>query len=472
MKYREEIHDYIQSKKPEIIETLKELVKIPSVRREAEENAPFGKECARVLEFTEKLYQDNGFETDLDQNGGYLLSYYGEGKKTLGIFAHTDVVPVSDDWKLTSPFQPIEKDGFLVGRGTLDDKSAVVASLYCAKIIKELQIPFNSRLIMFSGANEESGMEDIKNYVSKHTPPDFSLVADTAFPLYRGNKGMLLFNAVCNSSLSGIKAITGSNAKGAILGKIKVVFDYNEELYQDLKANESEFIFVVRKDDDIVLEAVGISKHTALPEGSLNAGGLAFKIMSNCEYFSEENRKQFKFLASLLSHYYGEAMGVENYDPEFGKLTLVNDMVEIKDGKLDLHFNMRFGAMVNTDELKETIVNEFSKNDFKIHFEREENAKITEIDNPMLQVCLETYKSFTGDTSAETYVNAGETYAVHLPCAVEIGTTTRWGAPNGLPEGHGAVHQPDECISIEGFLGAIELTTLMLLACDKELQKS
>lgn len=469
MQYKEQIHNYVQNHKEEIIETLKELIKIPSVRGEAEENAPFGKECAKALEFTENLYKENGFKTELDQEGGYLLSYYGEGDKSLGIFAHADVVPVSDDWRLTSPFEPIEKDGFLVGRGTLDDKSAVVASLYCAKIIKELQIPFNSRLIMFSGVNEESGMEDIKNYVSKHTPPDFSLVADTAFPLYRGNKGVLLFNAVCNSSLSGIKAVTGSNARGAILGKIKVVFDYNEKLYQDLKANENDFIFVVRKDADIVLEAVGISKHTALPEGSLNAGGLAFKIISNCEYFSEENCKQFKFLANLLSHYYGEAMGVENYDPEFGKLTFVNDIVEIKDGKLDLHFNMRFGAMVNTDELKETIVNEFSKNDFKIHFEHEANAKITEIDNPMLQVCLETYKSFTGSTSAKAYVNAGGTYARYLPCAAEIGTSLNGGKrPFDLPAGHGSVHQPDESISIDGLLNAIELTMLMLLECDKQ----
>ena len=160
MQYKVQIHNYVQNHKDEIIETLKELVKIPSVRGEAEENAPFGKECAKVLEFTENLYKENGFKTELDQEGGYLLSYYGEGDKSLGIFAHADVVPVSDDWRLTSPFEPIEKDGFLVGRGTLDDKSAVVASLYCAKIIKELQIPFKSRLIIFSGANEESGMED------------------------------------------------------------------------------------------------------------------------------------------------------------------------------------------------------------------------------------------------------------------------------------------------------------------------
>ena len=86
------------------------------------------------------LIKKNGFETDLKQNGGYLLSYFGTGEKSLGIFAHADVVPVSDDWLFTKPFEPMEKGGCIIGRGALDDKSAVVLSLYCAKILKELNI--------------------------------------------------------------------------------------------------------------------------------------------------------------------------------------------------------------------------------------------------------------------------------------------------------------------------------------------
>ena len=117
MQYKVQIHNYVQNHKDEIVETLKELIKIPSVRSEVEENAPFGKECARLLRLIEQLYKDNGFETELDSNGGYLLSYYGKGEKTLGIFAHADVVPGGNDWALTAPFEPLEQDGFIIGRG-------------------------------------------------------------------------------------------------------------------------------------------------------------------------------------------------------------------------------------------------------------------------------------------------------------------------------------------------------------------
>lgn len=105
-----------------------------------------------------------------------------ETEKTLGLFAHADVVEVSDDWVHTAPFEPLEKEGYLIGRGVLNDKSAVVISLYCAKILKELNIPFNSKLVMFTGSNEETGMEDVENYVKTHAAPDFSLACDTAFP--------------------------------------------------------------------------------------------------------------------------------------------------------------------------------------------------------------------------------------------------------------------------------------------------
>lgn len=133
--YKKQIHDYILKNKVEIVEVFKEIVRIPSVRGEITPGAPFGKACADVLEYTEKLYRENGFETEYDREGGYLLSNYGNGTKSLGLFAHADVVPVGNDWVLTKPFVPIEKDGFLIGRGVLDDKSAIVISLYCAKML-------------------------------------------------------------------------------------------------------------------------------------------------------------------------------------------------------------------------------------------------------------------------------------------------------------------------------------------------
>lgn len=443
MKYREEIHNYIQTHKKKIVEILKELVKIPSVCDEAGENAPFGKECAKVLEFTQELYKKSGFETELDRSGGYLLSYFGEGEKSIGLFAHADVVPVSDDWIYTKPFEPIEKDGCIIGRGTLDNKSAIVISLYCAKMLKELNIPFNSRLVMFTGANEESGMGDIKNYISKHTPPDFSLVADTGFPAYRGDKGILHFVATSSFPLKEIDDFRGGTAFNIILGE------------------------ATAKYKNQVLTEKGISKHGALPEGSVNAGYLLAKKFLEDEELCKEDKEQIKFVADTLEKYYGEVFGIENNDSVFGKLTCTNGIIKTSDRKLSLCFDMRYGMSVDIEEAKEKIVEYFAENGWSVEFVRQQNPFCVPEDNIFLLVCLKTYKSFVNAENVSAHINAGGTYAAHLPCAIEIGTSLNQSKSFNLPSGHGGAHQPDEYINIDGLLSAIELTSLMLLECDK-----
>ena len=90
-------------------------------------------------------------------------------------------------------------------------------------------------------------------------------------------------------------------------------------------------------------------------------------------------------------------------------------------------------------------------------------------DHPMLRALMDVYMKYTGKTDAKMHVNAGGTYGQLLPCAAEIGTAIGGGKRTfALPTGHGHVHQPDECISIDGLLNAIELTMLMLLECDKQ----
>jgi acetylornithine deacetylase/succinyl-diaminopimelate desuccinylase-like protein len=44
--------------------------------------------------------------------------------------------------------------------------------------------------------------------------------------------------------------------------------------------------------------------------------------------------------------------------------------------------------------------------------------------------------------------------------------STKYPSVNLAP-GHGAAHQPDEALSIEGLLEALEITVKMLIECDK-----
>ncbi|MDZ7414333.1 MAG: ArgE/DapE family deacylase [candidate division KSB1 bacterium] len=60
----------------------------------------------------------------------------GEGPCRLLVACHMDVVPPGEGWE-TDPFDPVEKEGFLYGRGVLDNKGPLAASLVAARALKE-----------------------------------------------------------------------------------------------------------------------------------------------------------------------------------------------------------------------------------------------------------------------------------------------------------------------------------------------
>lgn len=443
MRYKEEIHNYVQEHTREIIDTLKELVRIPSVRGAAEEHAPFGKECARMLEYICDLYERNGFKTEFEADDGYLLSYFGKGEKSLGLFAHSDVVPISDDWHFTDPFKPIEKDGFIIGRGTSDDKAAVVISLYCAKMLKELNIPFDSKLVMFTGSNEETGMEDMANYLKAHIPPDFSLVCDSGFPMYCGDKSNIQFVASSNVLLKDITEFCGGNDFNISLGKASAKIG-----------------------EETVMEN-GISRHGALPEGSVNAGYLLSKKLSNMSELCESDRKQMEFVSEVLERYYGEIFGIECEDECFGKLTCTNGIIKTENGKVSLCFDLRYPYGLDANEIKRKIEEFFEKNDWNVEVVSEREGYIISKDDEYVKACIGAFNEFFGEENSNAYYNAGATYARELPHSAEIGVTLYGGSPEGTPDGHGNVHQSDECLNIEGMLLALEVTMQMLIECDK-----
>ena len=464
MNYRQQIHDYLAAHRGEMTELLKSLIRIPSVRGEAEPGAPFGRACNEVLEFTQRLYDSVGMKTELCCDGGYLLAEMGDGERSLGLFAHADVVPVADDWTFTPPFEPMEKEGCLIGRGVMDDKAAIVTSLFCARMIQELAIPFCSQLVCFTGANEESGMQDIRSYVNAHTPPDFSLVCDTAFPLYHGNKGRFTFIARSGTPFEQIKSFSGGVKGGAVMGKAMAVLPFDDALYDWLTARRSADMTVCRQCGEIVITALGLSTHLAIPEGSRNAGGMLASLLAECPMLAENDRRQMAFVAEILTKYYGEALGIACEDEVFGRLTCANSFAETRDGCLFCHFNVRRGNSRTAAEIADTLKAAFAAEGWQADVTFGTDPHLVPADDAYVQACLGEYREMTGDMSAPR-VNAGGTYAVYLPRAVEIGPTCG-GAPSGMPAGHGRVHQPDECANIDGILRAAEITMQMLLACD------
>ena len=97
---------------------------------------------------------------------------WGTGEKGLDILAHLDVVPVTDGWTVTDPFEPVVTEGKIYGRGTCDDKGPAIAALYAVRAIRELGIPLKKSVRLILGADEECGSSDLAYYyeIEKEAP--------------------------------------------------------------------------------------------------------------------------------------------------------------------------------------------------------------------------------------------------------------------------------------------------------------
>ncbi len=449
------IRTYILENREKILKDYLDILKIPSI------SGTQG--CIDALNFVKELYEKNGFETQMHED--YLLSHYKNGERTIGLFSHADVVPVDDKWTVCSPFEPKIVNGQLFARGASDDKSAIIISLYALKIIKELDIPFNSSLLCFTGANEETTMQDIRNYLKTHTPPDFSLVLDAGFPIYYGDKGMLwLLLTLRDDGFEDLIDINGGSAYNIILGEATARVKYSPALFEELSSDDS--IKVLRINDEISIYAKGISSHGAMPHGSINAGGIILSALFSAPSFSQGDKDKLRLALRLLTSFDGEALGIRSKDDIYGDTTVTNGIIKMVNGRLSLSLDIRYGETFTENQLISHLQDTLGREGISFEIAKNGAPHHTDLSVSYIDACMRAYREHTGDLGSNPRINAGGTYSRYLPSSIETGTTTKYFDAN-LPSGHGGAHQPDEHIDLDGFFEALQIIVEMLIECDK-----
>jgi len=165
---------------PTAIENLKRLVSIPSIATE-------GYPDEKVLEaahITEELLRAAGFQSvrPLYPDRG-RPAIYGEipgppDAPTVLLYAHYDVQPSGpiEEWS-TPPFEPVERDGRLYGRGAADDKSGIVAHLATIQAFKG-KPPIGIKIVI---EGDEEFDSSLASYIPQHPDlfkADVVIIAD------------------------------------------------------------------------------------------------------------------------------------------------------------------------------------------------------------------------------------------------------------------------------------------------------
>ncbi|HET7458425.1 MAG TPA: M20/M25/M40 family metallo-hydrolase [Gemmatimonadaceae bacterium] len=103
-------------------------------------------------------------------------------KKALALVHHMDVVPVFRDQWTVDPFGGVTKDGYVWGRGALDDKGQGIVHLMTMIALKRAGVPLARDLVFIANADEESDGTGAIAFVKRHA----DLLRDVEFLVTEG----------------------------------------------------------------------------------------------------------------------------------------------------------------------------------------------------------------------------------------------------------------------------------------------
>lgn len=278
----QKIYDLIDGYRDEFVKTLQEWVRVPSVRDEPADGAPFGREIGRMMDLAVRTAQRMGFRTRTFD--GYACdATLGSAPETLGVLGHLDVVPVGDGW-VKDPFGAEIENGRIYGRGSNDDKGPTLAALYAMKAVKEAGIPLKRSIRLIMGGDEECDWQCMEYYREHADMPEIGFSPDASFPLINTEKGMIHFKLrfpAAEDGLRILKLATGERPN-VIAGECRALLEGGASLAEKVReyAKETGLDYQAEMTQDGVwVTATGISGHSAYPDGKRSAIGMMLKLL-------------------------------------------------------------------------------------------------------------------------------------------------------------------------------------------------
>lgn len=460
----QEIDQWIEKNKEAFVKDLDRLVAVPSISVHGDDTYPYGKECGRVLDEMTALAAGYGFQVKNHEYhcGSLLVKGTGDSPRRIGIYAHLDVVPLGEGWH-NPPLKCTQKDGFLIGRGVGDNKGPGICALYALRYLKEHGIELKNDVLVYYGLSEETGMQDIEYFCRTQQVPDFNLVADTNFPVCYGEKGLM--RADIERKIEGnLVSFHGGSVVNVIPPKAEAVISGVSLEAAREKLGDIEGISVDRDGESVKVTALGISRHAAFPEGSVNAIQELSKALAGSGLLTGSAAHGVKAVAAMTSDYYGESCGIPFEDKESGRLTCVGSVIHAQDGMMKVSFDTRYPVTVDGDEVVDGFKKRAESLGFAVSVGELSTPAYVPLDNPYIPVLSEICDCVQGK-HYEPYTMGGGTYSRHLPCAIGFGPGVP-DAPNPFENGHGQGHQPDECVPFDMLLKGLKTYIISLLELD------
>ncbi len=361
-----------------------------------------------------------GYTADMD--AGY--AEIGEGHETVGILAHVDVVDIGDPsgW----PFDPFTltqtPDGFLHGRGVVDDKGPVVMCLYALKVLMELGVPLRRRLRLIVGTREEDVWTDMAHYTAQYSMPDFGFSPDGDFPIFNIEKGYCDMHLVFREAgrLMEIEQARAGESPNSVPSKACL----------KLRGREEQAFS-------------GVAVHSSVPQEGDNA------LLKLARAAADEGFLFGKFLIDMFPDEFASPLalddGSDTYEGVYVARTVACPTVmRRREEGIFVNINIRSRLGVTKEQLLEAFARRTEEYGYAFSLNEFSAPMMVDSRLPFLQKMMEVYRSY--GYPGEFLVASGASYAASMKNCVCFGPI--------FPGELSSAHMEDERINVESMMRA------------------
>ncbi|MFT5789507.1 MAG: dipeptidase D [Shewanella sp.] len=419
----------------------------------------------------ESLSQHLGL--DYVDHGYVILIGLGQQQDKLGIITHGDVQPANPALWQQSPYQldMTSQPGKLIGRGTEDDKGAIVTAMYAMKSIKDHGIELNKRIELMVYLAEESDWTPLKEFLTTFTPADINITIDAEYPVVTAEKGWSKIELV-------IPTVTAANAKtpvptlnqfsGGYFGsqvpqqaQAEISFADEElisQLKQQAKTQHGMQYRFEQKGSRLLIRADGKAAHSSTPEDGVNAVTHLAQLLAIHPWP--------KTTASLTQAFIHEMVGMGIYAEQFGDIAYKDDfmgamslaptIVKAEEKGTRVMINLR-RPLGKTPELLDSQTHAALK-----IWQAKHHVNLVDLETywgkpmvmegaPHLNTLLDVYSHFTGVIDPQPVAIGGSTNSKLFPNALSFGPA--------MPGVEYTGHTENEFITYDQFMLNLKMYT-------------
>ncbi len=433
--------------KQKLFEAASRLIKIKSVASESTDKAkPFGEGIAKVLDEALKIGEELGFRVkNVDGYGGHIE--FGDDGILFAALGHLDVVPEGEGWDV-DPYGGVIKDGYLWGRGAVDNKGPTVATMFALKAVKDSGLVPKNRVRIILGTDEEAGWKGIKYYFEKEEAPKYAVTPDAAFTAVYAEKGIVnyVITHVRKAKQSNLLQLKGGEAPNVVPQKAVAILknfdDSTLEFLREFRPKNEARILWEKVSEGLKIESYGKSAHGSKPEAGVNAIAPVLEILLGLLPTNDEAYPFVKTMFEKIGYETdGKSLRIAGSDCVTGNLTVNLGTICMSEDKFEAVINVRYPIYYSFDAMTQQVVEALKPMNVKgsAHLK----PLFVSPDSNLIKLLCDVYTDVT-KLQPTLLTMGGGTYARAVPYGVAFGPLLP-----GRPE---TEHQPNEKILLDDLL--------------------